>query len=545
VRTSGFHRSDSMRHSLDLLYEVSRSFHELLELHELVPLVIRRTKELLHADGSALLLLDPDTQELFFPYTAEAAPEVDRRLASLRLPVSRGIAGWVVRHGVPQLVADASKDDRWYPDVDKHTGMETRALLSAPLRTRHGIAGVVQVRSQRVGAFTDDDLAFLDALARNIAVAIDNARLYGETKTAEQGLRQQVAMLHREVARSSRFTDIVGSSPDMQKVFRLIEGAVTAPVAVLLRGETGTGKELIARAIHFNGPRRDKPFVAVNCAALSEQLLESELFGHRRGAFTGAREDRKGFFEVASGGTIFLDEVGEMTPAMQVKLLRVLQNGEIVPVGETAPRYVDIRVISATNSDLERDIAAGTFRQDLYYRVNTFPIAVPPLRNRRDDIPLLAGHFLKSTTERFGKPVRGLHRTALQALMTYAWPGNVRELQNEIERAVVLTAPDSFITVAELSAHIALCITAPQAVGAASRDQTPESSGSAAMPPPAVPAPDWLPAQGSLREARAEFEARYIAEVLHRHKGNISAAARVLGLSRGGLRSKVKEYGIR
>jgi len=532
-----------MNPSLEVLIDVTRSFSELLDLDALVPVVIHKTREILGGDGSALLLLDETGRELYFPYTAEAAPEVDVRLAAVRVPVDRGIAGWVVRTGVAEIVHDASRDERWYPEVDRQTGMETRSLLTAPLRSRHGIVGVIQVRCSRVSAFTDGDLGLLDALAQSIAVAIDNARLYRQVKTSEEGLRQQVALLNREVARSSRFSDIVGASPAMQRVFRLVEGAITAPVTVLLRGETGSGKELIARAIHYNSARADKPFVAVNCGALSEELLQSELFGHRRGAFTGALEDRKGFFEVASGGTIFLDEVGEMTPSMQVKLLRVLQNGEVVPVGETAPRRVDVRVISATNADLEQGIAEGRFRQDLYYRLNTFPIAIPALRQRVEDIDLLAAHFLRRTTENFGKPVAGLRPTALAALRAYSWPGNVRELQNEIERAVVMVAPQGWITPAELSAQI----TAGEAAvpGAAPAVASPADDAS---PPPDRAdgaAARWIPEVGPLREARAAFESRYLGLVLDQTRGNVSAAARILGLSRGSLHDKLKAYGIR
>ena len=532
-----------MSNSLEFLMEVSRSFNELLDLDELVPLVIRRTKEILGGDGCAILLLDEAQRELYFPYTAEAAPEVDSRLGAARMPVDSGIAGWVVRTGVPERVADASQDERWYAEIDRHTGMETRSLLTSPLTTSRGIVGVVQVRSARASAFSDADLELLNSLARNIAVAIENARLYAETKTVAKNLREQVALLHREVARSSRFADIVGSSPAMQRVFRLIEGAITAPVSVLLRGETGTGKELIARAIHYNSARAEKPFVAVNCGALSDELLESELFGHRRGAFTGALEDRKGFFEVASGGTIFLDEVGEMKPSMQVKLLRVLQNGEVVPVGETAPRPVDVRVISATNADIENGISQGRFRQDLYYRLNTFPITVPALRERREDIPLLAAHFLDATHRRFNKAVNGIAPAALEALVEYQWPGNVRELQNEIERAVVMAEAQQPITPAVLSAHV---VKNPAGVALGSGIPAPAPGGAPSAAPSGEPNDAaWLPSPGPLREARAAFEARYLDAVLRREKGNLSAAARVLGLSRGVLRDKLKGYGLR
>jgi len=517
---------------LELLYEVSRSFAQVIELEHLVPLVIRKTKELLGAEGGAVLLLDEDARELFFPFTAEASPEVDQRLAGIRVPVASGIAGWVVRHGVSELIADATQDERWYPEVDQQTGMRTRSLLTAPLRTQRGIIGVIQLRSSSVGAFSNEGLQLLDALAQGIAVAIDNARLYQKVKESEVRLRDRVAILQREVARSSRFAEIVGGSEAMQQVLRLVESAITAPVAVLLQGETGTGKELIARAIHFNGPRQSEPFVAVNCGALGESLLESELFGHRRGAFTGAVEDRKGLFEVANGGTVFLDEVGEMTPAMQVRLLRVLQSGEILPVGERFPRFVDVRVISATNRDLADDLEQGRFRQDLYYRLSTFPITIPPLRERREDIPLLAAHFLERISKRFDKTIAGLSTAALEALAHYSWPGNVRQLQNELERAVVLTPSGELIDSPVLSPFLATPAVEP-------------SPPQVAEPQPEPQAADDDSGDGeSLQRARAAFEARHIATVLHRHGGNVSLAARKLGLSRSMLYNKIREYKI-
>src|SRR5581483_7131830 len=232
---------------------------------------------------------------------------------------------------------------------------------------------------------------------------------------------------------------------------RMIAKVANAPTTVLVEGETGTGKELVARAIHAQSPRRDKLFVAVNCAALSENLLESELFGHRRGAFTGALSDKKGLFEVAHGGTLFLDEVSETTPALQAKLLRVLQEGEILPVGETRPKKIDVRVVAATNRKLEDEVQAGRFRQDLYYRLRVFPLKVPPLRERLEDVPALARHFADRHAVRLGKRVAGISARAIELLRLHAFPGNVRELENEMERAVLLTEPGEEITAAALS----------------------------------------------------------------------------------------------
>jgi transcriptional regulator with GAF, ATPase, and Fis domain len=304
-----------------------------------------------------------------------------------------------------------------------------------------------------------------------------------------------------------------------------MESAAASPITVLIEGETGTGKELVARGIHRASARADGPFLAVNCAALAETLLESELFGHRRGAFTGALQDRRGLFEAAGGGTILLDEVGEMPASMQAKLLRVLQEGEVTPVGDSRPRPVDVRVIAATNRDLAAEVKRGAFRQDLYYRVAAFPIRLPPLRERREDIPLLVDRVLAEAAERHGKHIAGVEPAALACLMGYDWPGNVRELQNEIERAVALTRSGEPNAPEHLS---------PRTVAAAAPGRAPL--------PEAV---EGVRPSGPLRRARAAFEASYIAAVLRQEGGNVSHAARALGLSRVMLQKKMKEYGLR
>ena len=503
---------------LSLLYEVSRSFSELIGLDQLIGRIITKTKELIDAESCAILLLDEERQELYFPYSADVAPEVEQRFATVRFPADRGIAGWVLQHGVSQLITDVSKDERWYAHVDKQSGMSTHSLLCAPLRTRRGTLGVIELRNRIGGMFTPEDLNFLDALSGNIAVAIENASLYQRLKSSEAALRDEVVTLQREMVNRNRFLEVVGTSDAMQQVFQLMDSAITWPVTVLLTGETGTGKELIARAIHYNGARRDRPFVAVNCGALSETLLESELFGHKRGAFTGAVSDRKGFFEVADGGTILLDEIGETTPAMQVKLLRVLQSGEVVPVGETTPRFVDVRIISATNRDLEVETKHGRFRRDLFYRLSTFPISLPPLRVRKDDIPLLVAHILTRTAEKFGKPVPPLSPAALNVFLHYAWPGNVRELENEIERAVALTGVGDAIQ----PEHLSEKLTAKRSARAA--------AGAQPM---------------TLRRARQLFEAEFIADVLRQNANNASRAARLLGISRVTLQTKIRDYDLR
>jgi transcriptional regulator with PAS, ATPase and Fis domain len=343
-------------------------------------------------------------------------------------------------------------------------------------------------------------------------------------------LRTEVGALRRDLARHELLEEIVGVSPEMAEVYYLMNSAAVSPISVLVVGETGTGKEHVARAIHRMSARANKPFLAVNCAALSEHLLNSELFGHRRGAFTGADRDQPGFFRAASGGIIFLDEIGEMPLAMQPTLLRVLQDGEIISVGDTRAEKVNVRVFSATNRDLKAAVAAGRFRADLYYRLSAFPIRLPPLRARRRDIPLLAARFLAIASERQQKEIREFDSAAVDLLEKYDWPGNIRELQNEIERAVVLAPRGASIGPEHLSDELR---GESQGTSADSKAEHLETSGMQA------------PNGALLRDARAGFEARYISEVLARNRGNVSRSATVLGISRISLQRKIKEYGLR
>jgi transcriptional regulator with GAF, ATPase, and Fis domain len=348
-------------------------------------------------------------------------------------------------------------------------------------------------------------------------------------KDRDARLRSEVGLLRRDLARRDRFTEIIGTSAAMAEVFRLMESAAASPISVLIEGETGTGKELVARGIHRASTRADQPFVAVNCAALPADLLESELFGHRRGSFTGATSDYRGLFDSAHRGTIFLDEIGELPLAMQVKLLRVLQDGEITPVGSTRPRKVDIRVLSATNRDLRASVGQGTFREDLYYRLAAFPIRVPPLRERDGDVTLLADHFLTAAAQRHAKRIVGIDAEAFRLLEGYGWPGNVRQLENEIERASALAVDGGIIDRSLLS------------IGEAGAAEAP--TGPAAVVGSVVVGGDGELAP--LRQARAAFEADYIREALARNSGNVSHTARALGLSRVMLQKKMKDYGLR
>ncbi len=331
-----------------------------------------------------------------------------------------------------------------------------------------------------------------------------------------KSLRREVAFLRSELARQHDFDALVGQHPEMQKLYRLIGQVARNTATVLIVGESGTGKEVVARAIHRQGPRRDRPFVAINPAAMPETLLESELFGHEKGAFTGAHQRKTGKFEMAEGGTLFLDEIGTLKPELQIKLLRVLQEREIERVGGSRPIRTDVRIMAATNSDLRRAVASGTFREDLYFRLNVVRIVVPPLRERRDDIPLLVEHFIRRYNHQFSKRIEGLSAEAQAVLHRYAWPGNVRELQNIVERSVALV-DGGVIGSHDLPVDLFL----PDL-----RD--------------AVRHAEMLP----LREATEEFERQIVTRVLERVHWNQSEAARILGLHRNVLKTKLARWGL-
>jgi two-component system response regulator AtoC len=331
-----------------------------------------------------------------------------------------------------------------------------------------------------------------------------------------RSLEREVVFLRSELARQHDFDELVGQHPEMQKLYRLIGQVARNTATVLIVGESGTGKEIVARAIHRQGPRRDQPFVAINPAAIPETLIESELFGHEKGAFTGAHQRKIGKFEMAAGGTLFLDEIGTLKPELQVKLLRVLQEREIERVGGTQVVRADVRILAATNSDLRRAVATGTFREDLYYRLNVVRIPLPPLRERREDIPHLVEHFVRRYNHQFSKRIEGISPEALAVLDRYSWPGNVRELQNIVERSVALV-DGGIIGPSDLPVDLFL----------------PDLRDS-------VRHAETLP----LREATDEFERQIVTRVLQRVRWNQSEAARILGLHRNVLKAKLARWGL-
>lgn len=517
---------------LRALLEISDSLHQNIELDAMLATIISRAKDLMQSETVSVILHDPVRSQLFFR-SAEGNPlEGALRLREVRFPATAGIAGRVFQSGAAELVADVTADPRHYKAVDEHTSFQTRSLVAVPLVARGRPIGVLEACNKMDGAFAEKDLGLLFLISRTVALAIDNARTheelrhaYEELKLADmakeswiQDARQENDWLWREVEGLHRFQSIRGNSSQMMEVFRLCDKAIKSDITVLIQGETGTGKELVARCLHYNGPRKNGRFVSQNCGGLPEGLLASELFGHRRGAFTGAVADKKGLFEVAHGGTIFLDEVGEMPASMQVSLLRVLQEGEIRPLGGTEIRKVDVRVISATSRDLEHDVKQGVFREDLFYRLNVFPIRLPALRAREGDIPILARHFVQKFNRVFSRNVLGLAEDAMGRLCAYPFPGNVRELENEIERAMVLVDDNCLIQRCHLSEKI--------------------------CPKDILPAGVTVPGEGDLKTVMGTLEKDLVVKALEASRGNKTKAAKKLGLSRFGLIKKLRRYGI-
>ena len=364
------------------------------------------------------------------------------------------------------------------------------------------------------------DEHYLDTLPLILGDLIQKFRLREDNRNLKEMISDQSREINRlksALEGRFKFRNIIASSPMMTRVLVRMERAIESLASVLIEGETGTGKEVIARAIHLNGSRREHAFVPQNCAALPEGLLESELFGVTRGAFTGADRDRKGLFEEADGGTLFLDEIGEMPPPLQAKILRILQDQEVRPLGSTRGHRVDVRIIAATNIDLEQAVAAGTFRKDLFYRLSVMPIRIPPLRDRKEDIPLLAEHFLRIYTQREGKYVRGFDPEVMMLLDRYDWPGNVRELENEVHRLVAFCSEGAKIGAELISDRV-------RGFRVPFQGQIDESS--------------------PLREILERVEAQVVADRLVVFRGNKSAAANSLGVNRETLYTKIAKHGI-
>jgi len=503
---------------LQALYDIGQALGSVHDLDQLLHLAIDHAVALLDVEGVSVILLDEERRELYFKVADDTCEGRERQLREIRFPADQGIAGSVIKDGVSLIVPDVEQDPRHYRGVDQTTGTKTRSILCVPLRGKDRIIGVLEAINKRHRPFAAEDVRLLEAFANQLALALENARLIQELQVAQERLSEENRYLREAMAQTMRFDTIVGESPKMQEVYRLIERVLNTTATVLLTGESGTGKELVARIIHYQGPNAQGPFIAVNCAAIPEALLESELFGYEKGAFTGAAQRKPGRFELAAGGTLLLDEIAEMSPVLQAKVLRVLQEKRFERVGGTESIATDARIIASTNQNLERLLAEGKFRPDLFYRLNVFPIPLPPLRERPEDIISLALHFLNKYCQQLRKEVTGLSREARDLLMRYAWPGNVRELENVIERAVIL-CQGSMVTAEELP----LALREPPRVPTLHADAIKLPPGGLVL---------W------------ELEKQLIIQALEQARHNKSQAAKLLGLSRTQLRTRLKHYGL-
>jgi formate hydrogenlyase transcriptional activator len=480
----------------------------------------------IHFDRCAITLYAPETDTFRF-LAVEGALQSDYFQAGLEVGRAETSAGWVFDH--QQALRRNLEEEQQFANERRLWAEGLRWLCVVPLILRGKSIGTLSVVSREKDPYSEEDAQFLQEVAIQVALAIENMKFYEEIATLKARLERENVYLREEIRTAHNFEEIVGNSPALLAVLRTVEQVAPTDSTVLIHGETGTGKELIARAIHNRSARKDRALVSVNCSAISAGLVESELFGHLKGAFTGAIERRIGRFELANGGTIFLDEIGELPLETQVKLLRVLQEQEFEPVGSSRTQRVDVRVVAATNRNLQKMVEAGRFRSDLFYRLNVFPLQLPPLRERRSDIPQLVALCVSRFAKRFGKKVEGVSQETMARLMNYPWSGNIRELQNVLERAVILSAGPTLRLDKDL---------VPMVVSGGS----PETAE--------IPAAGTEPADASLSGLRTlqEVERTHILAALQQADGVVDGpkgAARILNLHPNTLRHRMTKLGIK
>jgi len=426
------------RDRLRVLLEVNNAIVSKLDLHALLNAISASLRRVIHHEYTSLALYEPETNmmrvlALDFPEGKGLIRE------EMRTPLVGSIIGQVFRSRQPLVLDRVAMEKFDSPTSHLLRDEGVRSVVSMPLTTHDRALGTMSLASLRDAAFQQGDVDLLVQVAGQVAIAVENALAFQEIGELKNKLAQEKLYLEDELRSEMNFDEIVGESPSLRSVLKQVETVAPTDSTVLIQGETGTGKELIARAIHNLSPRREHTFVKVNCAAIPAGLLESELFGHERGAFTGAIAQRLGRFELANGGTIFLDEVGDIPLELQPKLLRVLQEQAFERLGGTRTVRVDIRLVAATNRNLEEMVAARTFRSDLYYRLRVFPLVIPPLRERQADIPALVRYFVQKFARRMNRTIETIPAGTLEVLVRYAWPGNIRELENLIERAVIVS----------------------------------------------------------------------------------------------------------
>ncbi len=484
---------------IDRLREISTWVSSVLDLDEVLELIIEKATRMMQAKASSLLLLDRKTKKLYFKVaTGEKREEVRK----YEINLGQGIAGFVAEKGEPVLIPNVSEDPRWDRKISESTGFQTHSIACVPMKVRGEIIGVIEIIDKEDRSpIQYEDMKTLTVFAELASLAICNARKIDQVKRENIDLKEELGNKYQ----------IIGESKRLQKVISDGFKVANSKTTTLILGESGTGKELLARLIHQAGPRKDKPIIVLNCAALPETLLESELFGHEKGAFTGAMSRKIGKLELADGGTLFLDEIGEMSKGMQAKLLRALEEGLFYRVGGNVPISVDVRVISATNRDITQEVAEERFREDLYYRLNVVQIHMPALREIREDIPLLADHFLDILKQEKGLQHLRISEKAMKKILEYDWPGNVRELRNALERAVVMGNAQEIL---------------------------PEDL------PISGPKTDYpgMEMGLTLKEAEDSFKKEFITLNLQHTGGNRSKAAKVMGIQRTYLSRLISKY---
>lgn len=483
-----------------------------LDLDEAVDRIVHEATGVVRAESCAVILRDPEFAECYF--FAASGPH-RRQLVETRFDATRGVAGRVLQSGQPAIVNDPKEDPDHYSGVDEETGGVTRTLVCVPLLADGKIIGVLEaVNSVDRKGFSDRDLHMLTLFANFAGSAIQNARVFGQNRLECQAFRSA----------AERGEFCTGESACMAKVWAMAARAAAAKCTVLITGESGTGKEVVASCIHKESERRDKPFICVNCAAIDENLLNSELFGHERGSFTGATERRIGRFEMAHSGTLFLDEISECSPATQARLLRVLQEQAFERIGGTATIRTDARIIAASNADIAACIRERSFREDLFHRLNVVNIHVPPLRERREDIPGLVTHFLHGFAAEMNREPVALTDEAMEVIGVYDWPGNVRELRNLVERLMVLHGSDT----ADRDDLLELLPQASPQIAAQADAAGPLGTAIEAGEPASL----W------------DAEKTMIENALIAHGWNQTQAARSIGISRHHLRYRIKKFGL-
>jgi Nif-specific regulatory protein len=414
--------------NFNALFEIARSINSILEPEELLEHVLEIAMTHLSAERGFVILADPNKEN---GYDVVTMKNFSSQRTSNEYAASSSVVINVLNTGEPVLTFDAPNDERFESSVSI-IAQKILSIICVPLRIGERTFGAVYLDSSTMlKEFNDGSLKFLTIFGNLAGIAIENAKRYTELRNQNERLKNEADVTHL-------FTNLIGKSDTWKSALEIVQRVLDIDVAILITGESGTGKELVARAIHENGLRKGLAFVAVNCSAIPESLIESELFGYVRGAFTGANATKKGLVEVADGGTLFLDEIADLPFALQSKLLRLLQEKEYRRIGDTVIRSADIRIIAATNKDLKNEVKNGTMREDLYFRLNVVSIHLPPLRERKDDIPLLAKHFLQRSAQMYKRSIDSIHPDAMHMLLANPWKGNVREFQNVIERAVVL-----------------------------------------------------------------------------------------------------------